>query len=54
MAILQPDVATVRSGSLRITFIPVVIFLVGVVLLVVVLVLLIFIWLFSKEDIRDY
>ena len=37
-----------QSTSLRIAFVPIVIFLVAVVFL---LVLLFFIWLFSKEDI---
>jgi len=44
------DFATVRAGSLRIAFVPIII-LVGVVLF---LVLLFFIWLFSKEDINGH
>jgi hypothetical protein len=45
------DFATARARSLRVAFVPIVIFLVAVVLLFVVL---FFIWLFSKEDIGGY
>ena len=45
------DFATVKACSLRIAFVPVVVFLVAVAFLFV---LLIFIGLFSKEDISGY
>jgi hypothetical protein len=45
------DFATARARSLRIAFVPIVIFVVAVVFL---LVLLFFIWLFSKEDSSGY
>jgi hypothetical protein len=45
------DFATARAGSLRIAFVPIVIFLVAVVFL---LVLLFLVWLFPKEDISGY